>query len=73
MTEEDKIALELFAEAHGGLKRNGEMCFDAESLDRLLRARAGHEREATLRRQQEPLGEPFASILAELLDELYET
>jgi len=29
--------------------------------------------EATLRRQQEPLGAPFASILAEHLDELYET
>jgi hypothetical protein len=29
--------------------------------------------EATLRRQQESLGEPFASILAEHLDELYKT
>lgn len=29
--------------------------------------------EATLRRQQDQLGEPFASILAKHLDELYET
>ena len=38
MEQEDVIALEEFAVSNGGLKRNGEMCFDAQSLDELLRA-----------------------------------
>lgn len=46
MELEDVLALEGFSEAHGGLKRNGEMCFDAESLDELLKATRKLEREA---------------------------
>jgi len=46
MDIENKMALELFAESCGGLMRNGEMCFDDDSLDEFRKRSAAQERES---------------------------
>lgn len=46
METEDRIALHDFGKTHGGLMRNGDMCFDPDSLNDLLNATRANEREA---------------------------